>query len=166
MHSDGFSGYNKLKDVTRCGCWAHLRRKFVEAIQTRKSNPASLTSAEIGRDYCNQLFKIEESLKDLSPKERFLNVSNWKNQFLRLFGAGLKILPFSKARHWEKQLFMPGTKNYTWKTIFWMVALRFLIMQLKMLSVHSLLVGRIGCLRIPPKGLLHRLSNVLRSVFY
>lgn len=71
VHSDGFSGYNKLKNITRCGCWAHLRRKFVEAIPTKKSKNASLTSAEIGRDYCNQLFKIEDSLKDLSPDERF-----------------------------------------------------------------------------------------------
>lgn len=26
VHTDGFSGYNLLKDVTRCGCRAHLRR--------------------------------------------------------------------------------------------------------------------------------------------
>ena len=32
VHSDGFSGYNKLEDIIRCGCWAHIRRKFVEAI--------------------------------------------------------------------------------------------------------------------------------------
>jgi len=71
VHSDGFSGYNKLKGITRCGCWAHLRRKFVEAIPGKKATDASLTNAEIGRDYCNQLFKIEESLKDFSSDERF-----------------------------------------------------------------------------------------------
>ena len=32
LHCDGYSGYNRLEDVVRCGCWAHLRRKFVEAI--------------------------------------------------------------------------------------------------------------------------------------
>ncbi|SUY52736.1 IS66 family transposase [Lacrimispora sphenoides] len=32
---------------------------------------APLTNAEIGRDYCNQLFKIEEGLKSLSSEERF-----------------------------------------------------------------------------------------------
>ena len=26
VHSDGYSGYNKLTGITRCGCWAHLRR--------------------------------------------------------------------------------------------------------------------------------------------
>lgn len=70
VHSDGYSGYNKLTNITRCGCWAHLRRKFVEAIPGKKDASAPLTSAEIGRDYCNQLFKIEESLKDLSSEER------------------------------------------------------------------------------------------------
>ena len=36
VHSDGFFGYNKLIDITRCGCWAHLRSKFVEAIPGKK----------------------------------------------------------------------------------------------------------------------------------
>lgn len=29
---DGYDGYNKLKNVTRCGCWAHVSRKFYEAL--------------------------------------------------------------------------------------------------------------------------------------
>ncbi len=69
VHSDGFSGYNKLNGITRCGCWAHLRRKFVEAIPSKKTGN-ELTTAEIGRDYCNRLFEIESQLKDLSPEQR------------------------------------------------------------------------------------------------
>lgn len=71
LHSDGYSGYNKLGDVTRVGCLAHLRRKFVEAIPGKKAMDAPRTNAEIGRDYCNQLFHIEEGLQNLSPKERY-----------------------------------------------------------------------------------------------
>jgi len=37
VHSDGYSGYNKLSGITRCGCWAHLRRKLVEAILIKKA---------------------------------------------------------------------------------------------------------------------------------
>lgn len=70
LHCDGFSGYNKLEEVTRCGCWAHLRRKFVEAIPPKKREDTPLTNAEIGRDYCNQLFKIEESLSEMPPEQR------------------------------------------------------------------------------------------------
>lgn len=44
---------------------------FVEAVPAKKSEGASLTQAEIGRDCINQLFKIEEGLKDLSSEKRF-----------------------------------------------------------------------------------------------
>ncbi len=97
VHSDGFSGYNKLKDITRCGCWAHLRRKFVEAIPTKKSKDASLTSAEIGRDYCNQLFKIEDSLKDLSPDERFCKRLELEKPVLEAFWCWLENLTVLKG---------------------------------------------------------------------
>ena len=70
VHSDGYSGYNKLTGITRIGCWAHLRRKFVEAIPAKKSQDAPLTSAEIGRQYCDKLFAMEDSLKGLTSEER------------------------------------------------------------------------------------------------
>ena len=70
VHSDGYSGYNKLTGITRCGCWAHLRRKFIEAIPKKTGTNEPLTNAEIGRDYCNQLFEIERDIKQLSPAER------------------------------------------------------------------------------------------------
>ena len=97
VHSDGFSGYNKLKDITRCGCRAHLRRKFVEAIPAKKSKDASLTSAEIGRDYCNQLFKIEDSLKYLSPDERFHKRLELEKPVLEAFWRWLENLTFLKG---------------------------------------------------------------------
>ncbi len=70
LHSDGYSGYNKVTDVTRCGCWAHLRRKFVEAVPKGKASGSGKTNAEIGIDYCDRLFRIEDELKDLSPEDR------------------------------------------------------------------------------------------------
>ena len=69
VHTDGYSGYSKLTDVTRCGCWAHLRRKFIEAIPSKSLTDKS-TNAEIGRDYCDKLFEIERTLKTLSAKDR------------------------------------------------------------------------------------------------
>ena len=32
VHTDGYSGYNKLEKVAHCNCWAHVRRKFHDAI--------------------------------------------------------------------------------------------------------------------------------------
>ena len=97
VHSDGYSGYNKLDGITRCGCWAHLRRKFVEAIPDKKAVGAPLTSAEIGRDYCNQLFKVEESLKDLTPKERFCKRLELEKPILEAFWCWLESLTVLKG---------------------------------------------------------------------
>ena len=97
VHSDGYSGYNKLTDIIRCGCWAHLRRKFIEAIPTGKAKEASLTSAEIGRDYCNRLFEIEKSLKDLSPKERYHKRLDLEKPVLEAFWCWLETLTFLKG---------------------------------------------------------------------
>lgn len=92
VHSDGYSGYNKLDGIIRCGCWAHLRRKFVEAIPDKKTADAPRTSAEIGRDYCNQLFKAEENLKYLTPKERFCKRLELEKPILEAFWCWLESL--------------------------------------------------------------------------
>lgn len=70
LHTDGYAGYNKLNDITRCGCWAHLRRYFVEAIQSPAQKNRQISNAEKGRNYCNELFNIERNLKDMSFDER------------------------------------------------------------------------------------------------
>jgi transposase len=66
--SDGYSGYNKLKNVTRAGCWAHLRRKWREAMPKGATIHNSLSA--IGFDYCNKLFKLEENFETLDDNER------------------------------------------------------------------------------------------------
>lgn len=88
VHSDGYSGYNKLKSITRVGCWAHLRRKFVEAIPMKKQDGPP-TSAEIGRQYCDKLFAMEDSLKDLSPEERFCKRLELEKPVLEAFWCWL-----------------------------------------------------------------------------
>ena len=42
VHSDGYSGYNKLTEVTRCGCWAHYPNNIViqEKMLRSRSTPA------------------------------------------------------------------------------------------------------------------------------
>lgn len=71
IHTDGYSGYNKLTDVTRCGCWAHVRRKFDEAAPVGKAPGDGGSYAQIGIAYCNKLFDIEDDLKDMSPEDRY-----------------------------------------------------------------------------------------------
>ena len=92
VHSDGYSGYNKLTSITRCGCWAHLRRKFIEAIPKKTGTDEPLTNAEIGRDYCNQLFEIERDLKHLSPEDRRLKRLELEKPILEAFWCWLENL--------------------------------------------------------------------------
>lgn len=70
MHCDGYEGYNKVTDVTRVGCWAHLRRKFNDGIP--KKSLQNKSQSEIGKDFCDQLFKIKREIAYLSPKERLI----------------------------------------------------------------------------------------------
>lgn len=96
VHSDGYSGYNKLTGITRCGCWAHLRRKFIEAIPQKKGTE-TLTNAEIGRNYCDQLFMIERDLKDLSPEERRIKRLELEKPVLGAFWCWLENLNVLKG---------------------------------------------------------------------
>lgn len=96
VHTDGYSGYSKLTDVTRCGCWAHLRRKFIEAIPS-KSMTDKLTNAEIGRDYCDKLFELERKLKDLSAEERKAKRLKQEKPVLEAFWCWLENLDVLKG---------------------------------------------------------------------
>ena len=51
-----------------------------------------LTNAEIGRDYCNQLFKIEEALKDFTPEERYHKRLELEKSVLEAFWCWLENL--------------------------------------------------------------------------
>lgn len=74
LHTDGYSGYNHL-DVIRVGCWAHARRKFKECLEAlgkdKKVKPLR-TLANAGFNYCQALYRIENTIRDLSIKERYI----------------------------------------------------------------------------------------------
>ena len=131
VHSDGYSGYNKLKGITHVGCRAHLRRKFVEAIPVKKQN-GPLTSAETGRQYCDKLFAIEDSLKDLSPEERFCKRLELEKPVLEAFWCWLDSLNTLKRSALGKAVVMPGIRNHIWRIIFLMEDVLFPTMQQKM----------------------------------
>lgn len=67
LQTDGYAGYNSVVDITHCGCWSHLRRKFEEALpKTAKKDG----KAAEGLNFCNQLFELEREFKELSYEER------------------------------------------------------------------------------------------------
>ena len=66
--SDGFSGYNKLLDVIRAGCWAHMQRKWREAMPKGEIGKKSVAAQ--GYKLCNRLFRLERNLEELSDADR------------------------------------------------------------------------------------------------
>jgi hypothetical protein len=68
LQTDGYGGYDKVRDVTRCGCWAHLRRKYQDAMP--KNGAVEGSTAAVGFEYCNRLFAIEKDLVMLTPEQR------------------------------------------------------------------------------------------------
>lgn len=74
LHVDAYAGYRKLEDqgVTLVECWAHVRRKFDEALKILAKEDRKNSVANIGVGYCNQLFEIERKYneEDLSDEER------------------------------------------------------------------------------------------------
>ena len=73
LQVDGYIGYDGMPDVVLAGCWAHARRKFMEAIGLlpKELRQACKTPAHEGLRFCNTLFRIERDLRDVTADERF-----------------------------------------------------------------------------------------------
>ena len=73
LHTDGYAGYHSLpEEITVVGCWAHLRRKFDEAVKSLPKGKAKGGSAAQGLAYCNLLFEIEKGLEEKTAEERYV----------------------------------------------------------------------------------------------
>lgn len=89
--SDGYSGYNALgKDAIRCGCWAHVRRKFYDSIPDHNMDLPS-TGRE-GVRFCDRLFRIEEGLVQVTPEERQRVRNDESSRVIQEFYAWLATL--------------------------------------------------------------------------
>lgn len=71
LHADGYEGYHKLPEgMTVVGCWAHLRRKFDEALKVLPEAARENSLALVGKRYCDRLFEYERAFADLSSDKR------------------------------------------------------------------------------------------------
>lgn len=59
----GYAGYNKLKDLKRCSCYAHIRGYFWESIPKGKEKDFTNPAVQ-GFLYCNKLFDYKRSYKE------------------------------------------------------------------------------------------------------
>ena len=68
---DGYQGYNKVPNIKRCSCWAHVRRYLIDAVPKGKEYDYSNAAVQ-GVQYCNKLFEYEDWIhkKNVSYEER------------------------------------------------------------------------------------------------
>jgi transposase len=68
--TDGYSGYNGLSQMSgilgHAACWAHVRRKFVEATHGRKNTAAAHQMVALIR----KLYQVERVAREKPPEER------------------------------------------------------------------------------------------------
>lgn len=62
-----------IKTAGHCLCWAHARRKFVDAAPAyaKETDGLENTLVKAGIDQISQLFDKEKEYKSLSPEERY-----------------------------------------------------------------------------------------------
>jgi len=74
LMTDGYAAYHSLpEDIIVVGCFSHARRGFVDALRAIKDEKDRVGSlALIGRDYCDELFRIEREMGDVSFDERYV----------------------------------------------------------------------------------------------
>jgi len=73
LMADGYGGYNKLANtegIERLACWAHVRRRFVEAARVQPKGKRGLADEAV--KLIGVLYRIERDYKDATDEARFL----------------------------------------------------------------------------------------------
>ena len=107
FHTDKYDSYNCLENhLIRCLCWAHGRRKWLEAMPADIRNRdrtgmkvEELTPAEVGFLYCEKLLLTDKRLKGLLPEEKKAKRIEKEKPILNSFWTwleGVSPLPGSK----------------------------------------------------------------------
>lgn len=98
--TDGYQGYNLLTKVTHCGCWAHARRKWREAMP--EGATVKTSKAAVGFQYCNKLFAEERKCAAYKPKYRQEYRQNKELPILEEYYAWLKTIQPEKGSKLEE----------------------------------------------------------------
>ena len=116
----GCDAYNKLTHAVRCGCWAHVRRKFVDAqrnVSKRKEDPAAAPppedkepegAAEKAVWYINRLFSLEHIYNGEEPEYRE------NGRFHRWVKARAPLTPEEKKEERQRRSKPILEAFYTW----------------------------------------------------
>ncbi len=69
---DGYEGYEPAcigNDIRRLGCWAHARRRFIEAQRLQPKGKTGKPDQALA--FINKLYGIERKIKDADPQVRY-----------------------------------------------------------------------------------------------
>ena len=89
--TDGYSGYNKVQEAKRAGCWAHMRRKWLEAMP--EGADAKTCKAAEGYEFCNRLFELERQFEGLTAEERLIQRKEKSGPILEAYWTWLYTIP-------------------------------------------------------------------------
>ncbi|MFX5081041.1 IS66-like element ISAba24 family transposase, partial [Acinetobacter baumannii] len=68
LQVDGYAGYEKTH-ATLVGCWAHARRKFVEAQKAQGKGKTG--KADVALNHIQKLYALESQLKTVPPDKKY-----------------------------------------------------------------------------------------------
>lgn len=68
LQSDGYSGYGVVGKAIRAGCWAHMRRKWLDAMP--KGATVENSAAAKGYEFCGRIFDVERILEKYPDRKR------------------------------------------------------------------------------------------------
>jgi len=73
LQTDDYAGYNAVgiqHGITQLGCWAHARRKFVDAQKVASNKTKKAGKADIAINLIAKLYAIEKRIKSLGTEEK------------------------------------------------------------------------------------------------
>ncbi len=118
LQTDDYAGYNNVcieNRITQLGCWAHARRKFIDAQKAASSKTRKTGKADVAINLIGKLYAVEKQIKALSADEKHIarqqqaqpiltNIRQWLDKTLHstlpkgLLGNALSYL----EKNWTK----------------------------------------------------------------
>ena len=162
LQVDGYAGYEQT-DATLAGCFAHARRKFVEA---RKAQPKGKTGkADWAISHINKLYRIESGISEMALSEKHAQRQEHAQPLLDqlktwLEQSSLQVPPKSALGKAIAYSLSSGPNSF----VIWTTAISPSTTTGPSCRSNPLsLAARTGCSRIPPAALSPALSFTVSS---
>jgi len=74
LQTDGYAGYNTVvnnNQLFHCGCMAHVRRKFMDALKVQGKKKKNTSLAQQGLTLIQKIYRVETQAKILGAEKRY-----------------------------------------------------------------------------------------------